>query len=137
MDKADNVQNYLIFISHSSEDSWVAEQIAGELQIRGISTFLFETDIEFRADFEEKLRDTLEKADELLVLLTPWALERRYVWLEIGAAWLRKIPIASVLHGLKPEKLQSDPNFPILLKKSNMITLNQISRYFDQLSNIR
>jgi hypothetical protein len=31
----------------------------------------------------------------LVVLLTPWALERPYVWIELGASWGRRIPRAS------------------------------------------
>ena len=48
------------------------------------------------ADFEEAILASLDKADELVVLLTPWALDRPYIWAEIGAAWGKRIPIVGV-----------------------------------------
>lgn len=77
---------WLVFISHSSRDTWVAKQIAREISACGASAFLDEADVEVGDDFEERILEFLEKANELLVLLTPWALDRPYVWAELGAA---------------------------------------------------
>lgn len=123
-----------MFISHSGEDTWVARQIAREVTSRGAHPFLDEADVDVGAEFEEDIRDFLDRADELLVLLTPWALERPYVWAEIGAAWIRKIPIIVVLHGLDARALQAQPGAPIFLKKRNVVRLNEISQYLDQLA---
>ena len=67
------------------------------------------------------------------MLLTPWALERPYVWAELGAAWGRRIPIVGLLHGFAASKLQSKPGIPILLKKRDLISLNDIEVYLGQL----
>lgn len=123
----------LVFVSHSGTDTWVARQIAREISSRGAEPFLDEADIDVGAEFEEDIREFLDKANELLVLLTPWAFERPYVWAEIGAAWIRRIPIVVVLHGLTPKEFQSHPNAPVFLKKRDMISLNDIDQYFDQL----
>lgn len=125
--------DWLVFVSHGGEDTWVARQIAGHITICGATPFLDEADVGVGAEFEEKIRDFLDKADELLVLFTPWALERPYVWIEIGAAWLRRIPIVVVLHGLSTKDFQAHPNVPVLLKKRNIIRLNEMDRYLDQL----
>jgi len=77
----------LVFISHSGKDTWVAKQIALRVSSCGATPFLDEADVEVGEDFEESILTFLEQAHELLVLLTPWALERPYVWAEIGAAW--------------------------------------------------
>jgi len=123
----------LVFISHSGEDTWVARQIAREITLRGAKPFLDEADIDIGAEFEEDILKSLEQADELLVLFTPWSLERPYVWAEIGAAWYRRISIVVVLHGLSVKDFQSQPHTPIFLKKRDIINLNEIDRYFDQL----
>jgi hypothetical protein len=86
-------QKRLVFLSHSSKDTWVAKQIAREISDCGAKPFLDEAEIDIGSDFEEEILANLEKADELVVLLTPWALERPYVWAELGAAWGRRIPI--------------------------------------------
>jgi TIR domain-containing protein len=123
----------LVFISHSSEDTWVARQIAKEVSARGARPFLDEADVAVGAEFEEDIREFLEKADELLVLFTPWALKRPYVWAEVGAAWIRRIPIIVVLHGVSVKDFQSDPNAPLFLKKRDIIHLNEIDQYLEQL----
>jgi hypothetical protein len=70
----------------------------------------------------------------MVVLLTPWALEQPYVWAEIGAAWGRRIPIVALLLGITPTELQSRPGIPILLKKRDLLQLNEVEVYLDQLS---
>ena len=107
----------LVFVSHSSIDTWVAKQIAKGIEEAGASIFLDESNVNVGEDFEEKILSALNNAAELLVLLTPWSLTRRYVWAEIGAAWGRRIQIVGVLHGLTPEDLQSDPSVPTFLKE--------------------
>ncbi len=124
----------LIFISHSSQDTWVAKQLAREIEARGATAFLDESQVDAGADFEEDILKFLERAHELVVLLTPWALERPYVWAEIGAAWGRRIPIVALLLGLTPNELQARPGVPVLLKKRDLLQLNEVDTYLDQLA---
>jgi hypothetical protein len=128
-----DANNWRVFISHSSVDTWVARQIAREIQHCGATPFLDEAEVEVGADFEEDILKFLECAHELVVLLTPWALERPYVWAELGAAWGRRIPIVALLHGLSAGELQSRPGIPVLLKKRDLIPLNEIDTYLGQL----
>jgi len=122
-----------VFVSHSGEDTWVARQIAREIALRGARPFLDEANIDVGAESEEDIRNFLDEAHELVVLFTPWGLERPYVWAEIGAAWIRRIPIIVVLHGLTQKEFQSQPNAPVFLKKRDIVRLNDIDRYFEQL----
>lgn len=111
----------------------MARQIAKEIANRGAKPFLDEADINVGAEFEEDIREFLERATELLVLFTPWSFERPYVWAEIGAAWIRRIPIVVILHGVSAKDFQAHPNAPVFLKKRDMITINEVDTYFDQL----
>lgn len=122
-----------VFVSHSAKDTWVARQVAREIASCGAKPFLDEDDIDTGADFEEDILRFLDKSDELVVLLTPWGLERPYVWAELGAAWFRRIPIVVLLHGLTPGELQSRPGIPVFLKKRNLLELNEVDGYFAQL----
>lgn len=124
----------LVFVSHSGEDTWVAKQIARAIAERGARPFLDEADVDIGADFEEAIQEFLGRAHELLVLFTPWALERPYVWVETGAALMRNIPIVVVLHGLSRDEFQSHPRVPVFLKRRNIVKLNDIEKYFAQLS---
>ncbi|HEV2706256.1 MAG TPA: toll/interleukin-1 receptor domain-containing protein [Pyrinomonadaceae bacterium] len=125
--------DYQIFISHSGLDTWVAKQIEAHARNAGASTFLDDSDIDVGDDFEAIILKELQKSEELLVLFTPWSLKRPYVWMEIGAAWGLQKRIIFVLHGTKPEDLSAEGSIPALVKKSNLITLNQLDRYFAEL----
>jgi len=122
-----------VFISHSSRDTWVARQIAREVAACGATPFLDEAAVEVGADFEGEILEFLDKAHELVVLLTPWSLDRAYIWAEVGAAWGRRIPIVAILHGMEPSDLQAKAGIQVLLKKRDMIDLNQVDKYFEQL----
>jgi hypothetical protein len=81
---ADQVPKPRIFISHASSDSWVARQLAAHIRGFGADTFLDCEHIQHGDDFEEKIIDAAGDCTELLVLFTPTASDRKYVWLEIG-----------------------------------------------------
>jgi TIR domain len=123
----------LVFVSHSGPDTWVAKQIAREIEAYGGTPFLDEAQVDAGVDFEEEILEFLQKAHELVVLLTPWALDRPYVWAEIGAAWSRRIPIVALLLGITPTELQLRPGIPVLLKKRDLLELNDIEVYLKQL----
>ena len=124
----------LVFVSHSSQDTWIARQIAREIEGFGAKPFLDEAEVDAGADFEEDILDFLERAHELVVLLTPWALDRPYVWAELGAAWGRRIPIIALLLGITPSELQKRPGTPVFLKKRDLLQLNDVDKYLEQLS---
>ena len=124
---------WLVFISHSGQDVWIAKQIAREIAACGAVPFLDEAGIEIGASFEDQLLTFLNKAQELVVLITPWALSRPYVWAELGAAWGRRIPIVAVLYGITEFDIQSKAEIPGFLKKRNIIGLNEIDIYLNQL----
>jgi len=124
---------YKVFISHASIDTWVARQLARYIEDLGASTFLDEADIEYGDDFEERILEAIRTSQELLVLLTPWALKRPYIWLEIGAIWGLGRRVIGVLHGLSPSELVAQDGTPALLKRIDLVELNNIGLYFEQL----
>ncbi len=124
----------LVFVSHHGTDTWIAKQIARVVKESGAPVYLAETDAQLGPDFEEQLRDALNRASELVVLLTPWALARLYVWAEIGVAWGRRIPIVGLLLGIEVSELQGRPEIPLLLKRAGLLELNHIDRYLAQLA---
>ena len=123
-----------MFVSHAGDDTWIAKQIARCITEAGARPFLDEADVEVGAEFEDDIRAFLDQAHELLVLITPQSLTRPYVWAEIGAAWIRRIPIIVVVHGLSPADFHALPSAPIFLKKRDVIRLNDVDLYFRQLS---
>ncbi len=123
----------VVFISHAGADSWVAKRIADAVENCGAEAFLDESDIEVGDEFEERILESLEQADELVVLFTPWGFNRTYVWTEIGAAWYRRLPIVVILYGITVEEFRAMPNTPEFLKKRDMVSLNEFSTYTNAL----
>ena len=124
---------YQVFISHSSEDTWVARQISQIIKGFGASTFLDEADIEYGDDFEDRILEAARNSQEMLVLLTPWALKRPYIWLEIGAVWGLGKRIVGVLHGISANELVTQEGTPALLKRIDLVRLNDVDVYLKQL----
>jgi hypothetical protein len=68
---------YRIFISHGSEDSWVAGQFARRIkQDAKADSFLEVYAIAKGDDFERQIFEMLPQCDELVALLTPWSVNR-------------------------------------------------------------
>jgi len=122
-----------VFISHSSVDTWIAKQIGFQIKKCGASYFLDEADIEHGDEFENVIRKAANESSELLVLLTPWATTRPYIWLEMGMFWGSGKRIIGILHGLTASAISTDPKIPVLLKKTDFVNLNDIESYFAQL----
>ncbi len=53
----------MVFISHSSRDTWVAKQLAREISNLGAIPFLDEDEIDVGADFEEDILSSLERKE--------------------------------------------------------------------------
>src|SRR5436309_9317694 len=128
MANSGSTNGYRVFLSHSGTDTWVAHQLSLEMEKRGAHTFLDEASIQVGGKFEEDILTALNEAHEMVVLMTPWALDRPYVWAELGAAWGRRIPIVAILHGIESAKLQSIPGIPVFIKERDFVDLNGIDK---------
>jgi len=95
--------------------------------------FLDAFDIAHGDDFNIRIRRESSECSELLVLLTPWALKRPFVWIELGALWGKAKRIVVAFHGLNPSQFASRVSTPSFLKVIDMININDIESYFRQL----
>jgi hypothetical protein len=125
-----------VFISHSIADTWVAKQISEHIRSNGAETFLDENDIQHGDDFEDEILKAEESCSELLVLLTPWSITRSWIWLEIGFFRRGKKRIVGVLHGITVNEITKDERVASVLKRLDMVNINDLDSYFTQL-NIR
>lgn len=122
-----------VFISHASTDTWVARQIAAHIERQSASTFLDVASVAYGDDFEAEILKVEPDCTELLVLLTPWLLTRRWLWLEIGFFRHARKRIVCVLHGLSPESLRANPNVASMLLKLDMVDINDLDSCLEQL----
>jgi hypothetical protein len=124
---------YLVFISHSSHDRWAARQLGKELAAAGAECFLDAGGIEAGDEFDRRLKQALHDAAELVVLVTPEALKRPYVWVEIGIAWMLGMRIVGLLHGMSMRDLIDYDGAPSFLISTQMCDINELDKYLDEL----
>jgi hypothetical protein len=109
----------------------VAGQIAKLIQAGGAEVFLDAFDIQAGDNFNERIQRETERCTEAFVLLTPWAMKSKYVWVELGAFLGRGKRIVVALHGVTVEKLaQQNTAF---LSGIDMININRLDQYFREL----
>jgi hypothetical protein len=123
-----------VFLSHASCDQWVARQLAARIHSCGADVFLDADDLTHGDDFEARILAGAEDSHELLVLLTPAARERRYVWLEIGMFFGARKRIVAALYGISKDELATDRLMPIAIKRVHTVDINDIDTYFSQLA---
>jgi hypothetical protein len=128
---AKSYPDYLVFISHSSRDRWIARQMAAiierKAQHHGVRVFLDEKDLEAGAIIPEEIRRQLESCEDFLVLLTSQSISRQWVLLELGAAWgLRKRIVAIT------DKV-ADDDLPDIIRQTKAYGLNDFDRFVAEL----
>src|SRR5437870_4134664 len=100
--------SYLVFVSHSTKDRWIARQIAKLLEGSGkdfsIKTFLDERDIKVGDSIPDSIRTNIQQCNEFLVLLTRNSLDRPWVLIEISAAWGHGKRIIAIIDKVAPEE---------------------------------
>lgn len=90
---------YDVFLSYASGDSALATELKDHLGQQGLTCFMAERDIQVAAGWEDSIRTAILGSRRLLLLLTPRSLNRPWVLMEIGAAWvLRKDLIPALVH---------------------------------------
>ena len=126
----DQPGSYQVFVSHATADKWIARVICEKLEAVGAKTFRDDRDIKSGDDIPEEIHRQIRRSNELLVLLTPQSVERRWVTLEIGMALgmsKRKRIVVVLYH------VEVDP-IPGMLKSKKAISLNDIDTYFAEVS---
>jgi hypothetical protein len=124
---------YRVFVSHSWSDLWVARQI--ERRIREdarAETFIDAFDIAKGDDFEDRIFDEMRRMDELVVLLTPWSVDRHWLWVEIGAARANGCRTVPVLYHLSLDEIEKAGGATFLRAK-NVVAMNEMETYLSQL----
>ncbi len=95
----------------------------------GGSAFIDIFDIRKGDRIEERIRDGIEGCDELVALLTPWSVDRNWVWTELAAAWALRKRYVGVLYGVTIENIESNHGGMACLRPTNVIVLDEYEDY--------
>jgi len=123
--------SYLVFLSHASEDLWVARQMKRLIEERigemGGTVFLDESNILKGDYFVDIIVDAIERSTELVVLITPESIQKEWVMAEIGAALSQRMRIVGVIHKVSFDEI------PDLLAQRKAVSLNDFDEYLSEL----
>jgi hypothetical protein len=127
-------KKYKVFVSHGTQDNWVARKMAKCIQEVGAATFLDQTNIPKGANFRQIIHKEIAACQELVALFTPWSAKRSWVWIEIGAAWGQEKPVLAVFYGMSVSDLEDSGQGKAILEDINVINLNDFQTYLSQLA---
>jgi hypothetical protein len=128
--KAPIGKSYKVFVSHSGDDIWVAEQISRLIEDCGASAFLDRRDIVAGDNFRERIRQEIQNCEELLALFTPWSRKRAWVRHEMGMADALKKRIVCVFYNVAIANFNPQEDGIGPLEQLNIVQLNDLSKYF-------
>src|SRR5438477_12445656 len=111
---------YQVFVSHATADKWLATTLCEKIETIGATTFRDDRDIHGGDDIPEEIRRQIKQSKEVLVLLTPESVRRKWVTLEVGAAWgwSKRLRIVLVLNHVSVDPI------PDMIKNKKAIPLN-------------
>lgn len=82
---------------------------------------------------DERIREELPRCDELVALLTPWSVDRNWVWAEIAAAWIMNKRFVAVLYGLTLREIDTERGGAACLSATNVATIDEFDDYVREL----
>jgi hypothetical protein len=122
---------YLVFISHSTKDRWIAKQMAANIDRKakryGVRTFLDEVDLEGGDRIPAIIKANLHACQEFVILLSPHSIARQWVLVELGGAWTLDKRIMAITYNLSADKI------PDIIDHNKSYELNDFDRYVDEL----
>jgi hypothetical protein len=126
------VDDYQVFVSHATEDRWIARTICEKLEHSDVGARAFRDDRDIKGgdDIPDEIRRQIKKSKEMLLLLTPKSADRKWVQHEIGAAWMcrRGYRITCVLYHVEATRI------PEMLKSKKAIPLNDLDEYLTEVA---
>lgn len=117
---------YVVFLSHSAKDIWIATIIAEKVSALGAHPWLDEKDLEGGDVIVEEIRRGIDACHEAVVLVSHHSVASQWVPFEIGAAWSQHKRVTPVLINIEPEAMAP-------IKGIKAISINQLESFFGQL----
>jgi hypothetical protein len=124
---------YRVFISHGWHDRWIAKQMARLISEVGATPFIDIFDVKKGDRIEPKIQRGLDEANELVALLTPWSVDRNWVWGEIAGAWALRKRYVGVLYGLTMDEIERDKGGMAMLQPTNVVAIDEFDNYIQEL----
>jgi hypoxanthine phosphoribosyltransferase len=92
----ENSMSFDIFLSYSHLDSNIAQELREKFLASGLTCFMAERSLEVGEQWIAQVREAIRESENILILITPRSVNSKWVYMEVGAAWMenkRIIPL--------------------------------------------
>jgi hypothetical protein len=96
---------YTVFISHATDDKFIAKALCERIEELGVTTFRDDRDITGGDDIPEAIIDSIRDCREFVVLLTPKSITREWVLVEIGMALALRHRVVPLFYHVAPDEM--------------------------------
>jgi hypothetical protein len=117
---------YVVFLSHSSLDTWIASVIAEKIQALGADCWIDEKDLTGGDVIVEDIIKGIDACHEAIVLISPNSVKSQWVSFEIGGVRAQHKRVTPVLNNVKPQQMA-------LMQDIKGIDLNKLDQFLAQL----
>jgi hypothetical protein len=90
------IEKPIVFISHAATDQPIANILKAEIdRVFANGVYVFASSVpgvvKPGADWLNEIKENLEEAKAVVVLITPVSINRPWIWFEVGASWFRML----------------------------------------------
>jgi hypothetical protein len=117
---------YVVFISHSSYDLWIATVMAEKIEALGAECWLDEKDLEGGDVVAEDIIRGIDACHEAIVLISLNSVKSQWVAFEIGGVRAQHKRVTPILNNVSPEDMAP-------MKDIKGIELNKFNQFLLQL----
>src|SRR2546425_12154552 len=103
--KRSTSSSYIVFISHSSYDAWIARTMAEKIQVLGAECRLDEKDLEGGDIVVDEIIRGINACHEAVVLVSPNSVRWQWVSFEIGSVLAQHKRVTPILNNVKPNEM--------------------------------
>ena len=124
----------IVFISHGWHDRWVAKQMARIVREAGAVPFIDIFDIQKGDRIEQRVKKGIRTCTELVALITPWSVDRRWVWTEIAAVWALEKRFTAIFYGINMRDVEDKHGGLACIAPTNVSSLDDFDQYASELA---
>ena len=98
--------DYIVFISYSTPDSWIAHVMKEKVEALGARAYIYETDMAGGGIIVEEIIEAIDTCREAIVLISPNTLRKPdWVIFEIGAVRGQHKRVTPILNNVDPQEI--------------------------------
>ena len=100
----------------------------------GATPFIDLFDVAKGDRIEARIKDGLKISNELVALITPWSVNRNWVWSEMAGAWALDKRFLAVLYGVTLDEIDRQHGGLAMMQPINIATIDEFDQYLQELA---